>query len=142
MLEFFSYEIVAIGHHSVGDNVDIMNLNAIHVMEKYQKQQLGSGIMEILRQFAISNHKEIHMTMSNCALEDHTFFYVKRCKLMYFLLNWQHVYDGGSYPLILTPNDPSWGGLNENAIYWIVLLIQRFQFYCRFQDKNGNYCCD
>jgi hypothetical protein len=129
---------IAIGHVSLSSDGNI-DLNVLNVVEMYrEKFGAGSAIMESLCSYALWQNKFIRVTMSNVYDEIQPWFYMKFCKLFFFLHDFSRICDDGSFVLVQSPQQPiNMEGFDKAVVRWFVILIQRYIFFRRFQNPNG-----
>ena len=135
-LNLLKVEFIAVGHALYSDCNLFLDLNVLNVNVNLRGQQVGSSILKSFRSFGNTNNHRIRITMSNCFDELLSNFYMKNCKLHLFLIDFEHMYDDGSFPLFLSSELPDTKHKNMTGIFHLVTVVQRFQFYCRFENKN------
>jgi len=128
------YDIVAFGIHTDLEPSRI-DLHVLYVMPNHLGCGAATQILNLFRRYGVRHEKQIYVTMSQCEDTIQSQLYVKSFRILWG--EFVGFYDENSLALKFAPNAQDWNELNKNAGCRLIILLQRYRLYCRFQDLNG-----
>jgi hypothetical protein len=128
------YDIVAFGIHTDLEPSRI-DLHVLYVMPNHLGCGAATQILDLFRRYGVYHEKQIYVTMSQCEDTIQSQLYVKSFRILWG--EFVGFYDENSLALKFAPNAQNWNELSKNAGCRLIILLQRYRLYCRFQDLNG-----